>query len=294
MLRPDAPSIRTLRPERLLSVLAAEHALRSVVRVLDTRGIDVMPLKGVLLRKLIYRDPRRRLARDVDVLVPEERYADACAALAGAGLPLRFGSTEFYETTWRAQPDVDIDLHARLFAPGRFRMLSHEIFARGRRDASLFGVPVVLPSTLDLYAHLLGKIATDHVDERAEDRLRELARVSRLLELDAALTAAHLESCGLGRAARYALPLVAVQENDEFARGVLARLSVNRSDDLVATCVRRLVRKTPVLSAIGAVASHALGPSWRETAVSLSLAVANRIRYQSYYSRVACSDRPGE
>jgi hypothetical protein len=295
MPHPEQPSITTtLRPERLLSVLAAEHALLGVVRVLDTRGIAVMPLKGVLLRKLIYRDPRRRLADDVDVLVPEDRYADARAALARAGLRFQFESPGRQETTWRTRADVDIDLHARLFAPGRFRMPTHELFARGRRDASLFGLPVVLPSTVDLYAHLLGKIATDHIDERAPDRLRELARVSRLLELDAALTAGHLEDCGLGRATRYVLPLVAAQEDDAFARAVLRWLPANRSDDLVAACVRRLVRNTPALSAIGAVASHALGASWAESAVSLRLTLEDRLRHRVRCARVARSSQPGE
>ena len=59
--------------------------LRSVVAQLREAGIPSLMLKGAALSLAFYRDPGLRPMRDVDLLVPKERSADAARKLVELG-----------------------------------------------------------------------------------------------------------------------------------------------------------------------------------------------------------------
>ncbi len=60
-------------------------SLRDVVGVLSPLGIDVMPLKGVVLQRVAYDDPSERRLVDVDLAVRSRDFHRAYAALVAAG-----------------------------------------------------------------------------------------------------------------------------------------------------------------------------------------------------------------
>jgi hypothetical protein len=61
-----------------------EELLRILAR-LDEAGIPALPLKGPVLAWMLWDDLRVRRCRDLDLLVPQDRIADAVLALAGLG-----------------------------------------------------------------------------------------------------------------------------------------------------------------------------------------------------------------
>jgi hypothetical protein len=125
--------------------------------ILGARGISVMPLKGVLLQRLVYDPTRFRPIVDVDVLVPEARFGEAYEALRSAG----FSEERWEPGGWQVslkRPNgilLGIDLHHRLSRTVRSRLTGDGLFQRGTRDEELFGIAVTLPSHEDLLAHLL-------------------------------------------------------------------------------------------------------------------------------------------
>src|SRR5437868_6511480 len=119
--------------------------------VLEKRGIPLMPLKGVLLQRLVYSEGPFRSIADVDLLVPEPRFFEAAALLEAAG----FSNTRWETGRWQVTltnpngPPLGIDLHRRLTRTVRSRLTAEGLFARGVADTQLFGAPVVLPCAED-------------------------------------------------------------------------------------------------------------------------------------------------
>ena len=216
------------------------HALvRGAAARLAPLGVPVMPLKGALFAACLYDDPSERGGVDVDLLVPEPSFLRAIDALGDLGFhPLPPERNPCERTLRAAGFPLDIDLHRALFAPGRYRLSTAEVFARGCPDRDLFGEPIVRQSPYDAYAHVIGHEASAHqlpLDPKVAEDLRRLATRCRL---DAGRCAAHLAAAGLGRAARYTLGLL--RGSDPFASEVLDRLPpdpVGRTLAAIATTV---------------------------------------------------------
>lgn len=250
--------------------------VRRVASVLAPAGIAAMPLKGVLFQRLLYGDPLRRPISDVDVLVPHERYDDAVALLLAEGFRHRFTSHSMGALCLTSPEGMDLDLHRRLFGVGRYRMPSDEVFARASEDVRLFGAPVQLMSPLDTYSHAIGKFAADHCDRRHAERLREIALVASALHLQPDAAAEHLVRCGMRRAARYVLPLVAGEPPDPFAVDVLARLPPDPLGAGLAELAARLIPAGRPSGPAGTLPAHLLNHSLPRAAVALLAAAANR------------------
>src|SRR6266511_5085875 len=96
------------------SVIARE-TLREVARALGDSGIPVMPLKGVLFQLVLYADPAERRLCDVDVLVPESRFAEAIAILMQHGYRPESAGPSWIEAAFRSPRGLPLDLHRRVF-----------------------------------------------------------------------------------------------------------------------------------------------------------------------------------
>ncbi len=100
--------------------LFRESELRRVGRILQTRGIRVLVLKGNALGQWLYHKPYLRVTRDIDLLVESrgsaEKAASACAEL-GYRLEFSPGASN-YEMTCRLMVAginrSEVDLHSRL------------------------------------------------------------------------------------------------------------------------------------------------------------------------------------
>ena len=256
------------REAQLVIAVLARDVVGRIARALGEQGIDVMPLKGVLLHALVYHDPRERPMSDVDLLVRPQHLSRAEDLLvrrnyAKRGRGARGISVLLTDPATR----IDVDLHAHLFPPGLFRLRTEDVFARATVSAAELGASVHVPDARDLYAHLVGHFV--HGRHGAEDavHLEDFRRTATVFGLDPATVAAHLEECGLGRAARYTLAL-ARERGDEFAARVLAELRSDATGDAMAAGARRAMTRGRRSTAVW---THALNASLPRAAGSLAL-----------------------
>ncbi len=294
-----------------VSAWLAEQTLLDAVAVLGRGSIAVMALKGVLLQRWIYADVSERVMCDVDVLVPPSRFHEATDRLVRAGYTHFKHSRSGVEVALRSPGGFVLDLHRHLFEPGRYRLTPESVFARAVWDTELFDSPVMRPCNEDMFCHLLGKFVTDRralVEPRQpvlgagapignqpadyaehsawEDgqRLDELLRFALHVGLDAEATAAHVEACGMSRAARYVLGWVARSGHGEKLEsparefsGALVRCLCN--DPMGEVLVDRLHRTASLgnQSPASVVRAHLLNGSVAQGARSLGFTVWRRL-----------------
>ncbi len=192
---------------RAATALAATALVGDVAQKLAGAGIPMMPLKGALLQHWLYDDPTERPLTDVDVLVHPDDLSSAVGQLEAAGYRRTCHRT-VGGIVMETPLGLALDLHSQLFDRARYRMPTEDLFARSAEDRSLYGVSVRLPSSLDVYAHLVGKFGSDHLDAGSTSRLDEIARMAGHLDALPETVARHLVHCGMRRVSRYVLPLV--------------------------------------------------------------------------------------
>lgn len=265
-----------LRTQRLAAALIARHDFSAAVRLLNEVGIIPMPLKGVLLQHIVYLDPAERLLSDADLIVPLGRFDDAIIALRNAGHRI---SPEGRAAVSTKGPDarLEVDVHRRLFSPGLYGLSGAQMFARGRIDERIFDAVVVIPDSLDVYAHLVGNFAKGRHDATSSAQLRDFSAVASRLALAPRSVARHLEGHGLARAARYALPH-ATCEGDRFAGQVLRALRGDFIGAASAALARRITARFGGESRVSLVAPHLVNRSLPRGALSVCAHVALGLR----------------
>lgn len=254
------------------TAVIARETLKEVATLLGERGIPVMPLKGVLFQLLLYSDPTERLLCDVDVLVPEARFAEAIAILVEHGYRPGNAGPSWIEAVLESPRGLPVDLHRRIFCAWRYRMPTHEQFARATLDRDRLGAPIHLQHPLDSLAHLVGKFVSDHVHAEAAGRFAELEKLADAHALAPLAVAAHLERCGLARAARHVFSRAAREREHPFHGAVLQALPDGvLTASLVAlagTLARRFER-----GPFAALSAHLLNASLGRGVSSLLLAL---------------------
>jgi hypothetical protein len=245
--------------------------LESTAAILGRAGIPIMPLKGIWLQRLVYADPSERLISDVDVLVPDGSYERACALLVAAGWKLR--SSNVCESSYHAPGlPLPLDLHRQLFTRRSFRLSTAQLFARGQPDSALFGTGVVLPDPLDGLAHVLGHfVKARGYAGRFDHALRDVPLLAAKCGLDPSRCAAHLADCGMARAARYALPLMAADDPAGFAAAVLHALPADPLGAALAHAMRALRARCAAQSPWAVLPGFALEPSLSDALLVLAL-----------------------
>lgn len=245
---------------RAATSLAATGLVADVARKLADPGIPVMPVKGALLQHWLYEDPSERPLTDVDILVRPEDFEKAVETLLSLGYRRGAGSS-IGAVVLRTPFGLALDLHPRLFDRARYRFATRDIFARSTEDEALYGVPVRLPSALDAYAHLIGKLGSDHLNGSASARLDEIARMSTRLDASPRTTARHLVHCGMGRVSRYVLPLVHAATSDSFAIEVRDQLPGDGVGWGIAAAATLVLAEASPQSSAAALFAHLLNES---------------------------------
>jgi hypothetical protein len=258
----DLPEQR-LAAEMFLKA-AGPALVKRVAEVLQRRRIPIMPLKGVLLQKLVYREDSFRPIADVDVLVPEAQFFDARAELREAG----FTNERWEEGRWQVTlknpsgPPLGIDLHRHLTRTSRARLTSAGMFQRGTTDTQLFGAPVVLPCAEDLFAHLLLHAALHWVNLGKLHRPRDFEAVAGALSLDADRCTKHLTDQGLLTHALLMVPLIAAaEEGGSFVRRLASCLPLAPRVRAAAWLARALTARCPPGQTTRRLAGLVLAPS---------------------------------
>jgi hypothetical protein len=240
--------------------MAATELVGDVARRLADLGIRVMPVKGALLQHWLYEDPSERPLSDVDLLVRPHDMGRAVDRLEASGYQAARRSG-VGAVIMQSPFGLALDLHCRLFDSARYRMPTDDLFARSSEDQTLFGAAVRLPAPIDVYAHLVGKVGSDHLDSRAVGRLDEIARMGKRLDTSPRTVARHLVHCGMRRVSRYVLPLVHQGTGDVFALQVNDSLPFDSIGQGIVVLVRPVLAASSPHSRTGAVMAHLLNDS---------------------------------
>ncbi len=240
--------------------MAATGLVGDVARKLAGPGIRVMPVKGALLQHWLYDDPSERPLSDVDLLVQPGDFNRAVERLESEGYRRAAGSG-VGAIVMQTPLGLALDLHPQLFDRARYRLPTHDLFARSSEDRLLYGASVRLPSPLDVYAHLIGKFGSDHLDARSTSRLREIAKMVTHLDAPPETVARHLVHCGMRRVSRYVLPLVHRVTGDAFALRVHDALPSDPIGRGVVAAANLALAEGAERYRLGALAAHLLNDS---------------------------------
>lgn len=268
---------RSAARRRAATSLAADALVTDVAEKLARAGICVMPVKGALLQHWLYDDPTERPLTDVDLLVLPVDLEEAVKQLESAGYRT-LARPSFGPVVLQTPFGLALDLHPSLFDAARYRLRTRDLFVRSTEDTRLYGVRVRLPSPLDVYAHLIGKFGSDHLDGRATGRLDEIARMAGRISASPETVAQHLVHCGMRRASRYVLPLVHQATNDPFAAQVYECLPFDPIGRCIAAIASWGLNGAPALSRSGALVAHLLNDSLPMAARSGTRALDQKTR----------------
>ena len=219
-----------------------------------------MPVKGALLQHWLYDDPTERPLTDVDVLLHPDDLSSAVERLEAAGYRRTCHRT-VGGMVMETPLGLALDIHSQLFDRARYRMPTEDLFARSAEDQGLYGVSVRLPSSLDVYAHLIGKFGSDHLDAGSTARLDEIARMASHLDSLPETVARHLVRCGMRRVSRYVLPLVCQVTGDTFALQVRDSLPFDPIGQGIAALANRGLAGAAPGSRPAALIAHLLNDS---------------------------------
>lgn len=230
-----------------------------------------MPLKGVLFQQILYADPAERKLSDVDVLVPEPRFAEAIGLLLARGFRPWSAGPSWIEAALLSPRGLPLDLHRRIFCAWRYRVSTDDLFRRAWLDTELVGAPLWIMHPEDTLAHLIGKFVSDHVYADAAPRLREIAMLAAHYGLEPAPVARHLVACGLGRAARHVLARGVSERGEPFFGATLRQLPDDPVGTLLVGVAQRLAQRFD-RTALAPLSAHLLNTSLPRAAVSLGMA----------------------
>jgi hypothetical protein len=139
--------------------------LAAAVSILNQAGITPLLLKGAIrLVDGLYPDQGWRMLRDLDLLVPDARFADAARALRSAGYIL--AAEGAHNMAGRRPGGLgDIDLHSELFWRWRdAQLLRADEMLDHSRPATFNGLAIRLPSLEHQIVHLIGHSQIKHHD----------------------------------------------------------------------------------------------------------------------------------
>jgi hypothetical protein len=257
--------------------MLATELVGDVARAIAGPGMQVMPVKGALLQHWLYEDPAERPMTDVDLLVRPDDFGSVVECLEAAGYR-RTRHRSVGGIVMETPFGLALDLHSQLFDCARYRMPTADLFARSSEDHVLYGASVQIPSPLDVYAHLIGKFGSDHLDGKATARLDEIARMETRLDASPEAVARHLVLCGMRRASRYVLPLVHRAVGGGFALRVYDSLPFDPMGRGVAATANLLLAGAAPGALGGALVAHMLNDSLPRGVHSGARALLQRAR----------------
>jgi hypothetical protein len=297
----SALALNEKRNEKILATLAR------VAGLLNAVDIEPVLLKGAaLLVEGIYPQASMRLLGDIDILIPKEQSAEACATLKAAG----------YDTKWSAvappthhhlpmlldpQTGTGVELHTDVISRSADAVIATDWFCEKTRPALFRGQRVRLPEPTRNAGHIIfhSEIFHEHYTLN-KVQLRHLADLALLRarhdeainwdELDRRFSAAgfgevlatylHLASELLGQSAP--------RLSHAPRQGALADLRNTESRDgfhfqierLQTTCDRLLTHSSHLQSELestkSVLATMSTSRSWRLTAPLRGIAAASR------------------
>jgi hypothetical protein len=231
----SGPAIPPLVTDRVKHARIASAAMYLLQRqtlcttsaALDAAGIAYAVIKGGGLRERLYTDPSLRPMDDLDILVPTEQRDAALQALTRSGMKPLIDPRNLSHEVAVFDGHVHVDLHWRLFRPGRSRFeLAATLLERRGQRSRLW----VLDDSANLLVMLVHPAFAKHVCGPAAKliRLVELDRLIREGQPDWEWTLAVVSRAGLRTAAWSTLHWLRAMLDTQVDEEVLRRLRPGR------------------------------------------------------------------
>ena len=154
-----AGELEHLQREERARHLIVSGTLRRVRECLLGAGVPFLVVKGPVLAALAYSSPRLRSYRDLDLIVPRSRFADALQAFESEGANVIDPNWRylFDEVAGEVELTTGVDLHWHFLFSESVRRATkvrmEEIFERARR-ATVGGMEILTPDAPDTLIHL--------------------------------------------------------------------------------------------------------------------------------------------
>lgn len=130
--------------------MAAVPVLRELVEEVGVRRL--LPVKGVVTARTLYRDTAERVLRDIDVRVPDVATLDALIAFARAKGYVVSHHLPSYRTAVLEMPGVDVDVECTVGPPGLCGLAVATMLERADVRDDVFGFACAIP---ELHDHAL-------------------------------------------------------------------------------------------------------------------------------------------
>lgn len=165
-----------------LMQLRAQKAAATVFTVFAANGIDVVPVKGIVTSRTLYRDVADRILTDVDVRVRPEDFRRVLHTVRQEGFPIlqlmhAYGNVVF------SVDGVAVDVETHPSAPG-LCALSTDTMIRRATASDLLGVPHLLPDPYDHAVVLMLNVFKDKFVHAFRWSVRDLEVLLDTLEMD--------------------------------------------------------------------------------------------------------------
>jgi len=128
--------------------VAAPSTLQRVVSALESEGIPVLPVKGILTAHVLYEDIAARPIGDIDLRLPRGRFRTAVRVGRAHGWAPQTVSPRL----WEAMLKVDgweVDIECTLGPPGLCALSVEDVLERAQRSVEPFGFPHLQPELND-------------------------------------------------------------------------------------------------------------------------------------------------
>lgn len=155
----------------------AEHALSIVLPTLDQAGVVVLPVKGIVTGRWLYRGPYERPMSDVDLRATDgdlERIRIVCQQ---NHWPIT-NSSKLYRNVTFVVAGASFDVESVVGAPGMCGLRVESMAARARRTKELLGVEHWRVETHDHALLLAMNVLKDQVGRSFPWAIEDLVRVA--------------------------------------------------------------------------------------------------------------------
>jgi hypothetical protein len=166
----------------------------------------VMPLKGILLHRLVYDHPGERSMADIDVLVPTEKFAAALEVVRALGYSVTKDPRSMHKAVLqRPHAPSTVDLHGQIFVRHTSGLTPEVMFAGAEVDERLYAAPVSVPTPEHLLIHALLHFAHHKFGGQDLPQREDIRRIASRFPIDRARFAALARDLRSSRACYYAL-----------------------------------------------------------------------------------------
>jgi len=224
------------------------HRLDETVRAFGAAGIPVMLLKGAALGQTVYRSLAERQMGDLDLLVPDDKVAEARRVALEVGWRTTERELEqaFYASHHHLPPmrdgraeDLHLEIHTQLLPEGSpFEFSASSVWQRARY---LDAAHAAVPSAVDQVLHVGIHFAWGHMmTQGAWQAFRDLYQVSRQPGFDWHAVVERARQVGAVSATYWTLAMARAAAGVPVPGSVLTSLRPRRNGMILASLGRHL------------------------------------------------------